>query len=79
VTKPVDSSSGNDRLTEFFYDWRNRQTVVRKTVQSGIVSPSTYTLERRFTYDNRDNVVLLEEYDTRAKPGSAAQQGGSVF
>ena len=53
-TRHVDSSSGNDRVTTFTYDWRNRRIITDGEVDLYVES----------TYDNLDRVTLTQRRNT---------------
>jgi RHS repeat-associated protein len=56
-TRPVDAIAGNDRVTNYFYDWRNRRIVMDGEVD----------LYVEYTYDNLDRVTQTVRKNT---PGS---------
>jgi RHS repeat-associated protein len=67
VTLPVDGISGNDRVTDYRYDWRNRQSESETTVQK---DGGTTTLIQKQEYDNRNLVVASTGYKTSVASGN---------
>jgi RHS repeat-associated protein len=63
VTRPVDSTPGHDRVTDYDYDWRNRRTE-EKTPLVEKDGGGTWTLIRKVTYDNRGLVLTSTGYHT---------------
>lgn len=57
VTSPVDANSGNDRVVEYRYDWRDRQTQT-------ITTDGTNTFRVEHTYDNLDRITMSVEKRT---------------
>jgi RHS repeat-associated protein len=62
VTTRVDTSSGDDRVTQYLYDWRDRRMLEKDGVQStetdGAHRPIIYTI-----YDNAGEVLETDCYD----------------
>ena len=54
TTLPVDAAAANDRVTNFDYDFRNRQTDVDGEIDLYVEN----------TYDNLDRVTQVDRYDT---------------
>ena len=67
VTLPVDATTGNDRVTDYRYDWRNRQSESETTVQK---DGGTTTLIQKQEYDNRNLVVASTGYKTSVTSGN---------
>ena len=63
VTRPVDDTSGNDRVVEYSYDFRDR--LVDTTTTDGI----TVFISRN-VYDNLDRVIGVDTYHTSVADGN---------
>ena len=72
VRNLVDGTPENDQVTEFRYDWRNRQTKV-------IANDGTRKLINRRTYDNLGNVIQTDEYQTSVKAKNLINRAESFF
>ena len=62
-TVPVDDSPDNDRVTEMFYDWRNRLEKALKTVQQDAEGSGSWTYTTIYKYDDFDNVREVAQYE----------------
>jgi RHS repeat-associated protein len=72
ITRPVDGTSFNDRVNVFRYDWRERQ--VESEVNDG-----TRTIITRQTYDNRNNVTRVDEYQSSVTNANLINRAQSLF
>jgi YD repeat-containing protein len=72
VTLNVDAVSTNDRIQTFGYDWRNRQTETQ-------ANDGTVTIVTQRTYDNRNNVTQVDEYQASAIPANLINRAQSFF
>lgn len=68
VTLPVDSTTANDRVTDFSYDFRNRQIQTETEVEKD--GGGTWTLIQETEYDNRDLVQSVTSYHTSIAAGN---------
>lgn len=62
MTQHVDGSSGNDRVTTYEYDWRDRQT--KRTLP--------LSLYETITYDNLDRPTVTEQFEQGTSPAVRA-------
>jgi YD repeat-containing protein len=61
-TLPVDTTTANDRVTDYRYDFRNRQIETETTVEKD--GGGTWTLIQKNAYDNRGLVESVTAYHT---------------
>jgi YD repeat-containing protein len=72
VALKVDDNSGNDRVQNLSYDWRNRQTGTS-------ASDGTVTIVTQRAYDNRNNVTQVDEYQTEVSTANLINRAQSFF
>ncbi len=60
-TLPVDSSASHNRITTYSYNWRDQQTMTQG-------SDGTRTIITENAFDNRDNIIQVDQYETTANP-----------
>ena len=63
VTRPVDNTSGNDRITELQYDFRDRQKI----------ADGPLNFYQKVTYNNLDQVTKSEQYNDNESGNLLAQ------
>lgn len=61
-TLPVDSTSANDRVTLYRYDWRNRQIEMETSVEQSAGNPADWVTITRLVYENRNLVTSSTRY-----------------
>ena len=61
-TRPVDSTTARDRVTDYRYDWRKRLDEEETSVENG--SGGSWLMIGKSAYDNRDLVVSRTGYHT---------------
>ena len=76
TTVLVDSTAGNNRVTDFIYDWRQRQ----KTASTAVtVDTGAATLITENTYDNRGLVTDVKQYRTSVAAGNLLDWSQTKF
>lgn len=71
-TRPVDGTSGNDRITTYGYDYRDRRDTVTQT-------DGTTTWITKTAYDNLDRITGVTRYHTAVDNANRITQGRTFF
>ncbi len=77
-TTLVDGTPGNNSVTDFTYDWRQRQqTASASVVLTGSVTPVVLLIEK--TYDNRNLITDVRKYRTSTAAGNLREWARTKF
>ena len=76
-TRPVDSTTARDRVTDFRYDWRKRLDEEETSVEDG--SGGSWLMIGKTAYDNRDLIVSRTGYHTSVTNASRTSHNTSDY
>jgi RHS repeat-associated protein len=72
VTLRVDGTSASERATHYRYNWRDRQIEIE-------ANDGTRTLVTQRKYDNRDNVIQVDEYQVSIATANLLNRAETFF